>query len=161
MASVSSASVRWAETSAEPSLMPRPDSRRQLSSMDSSESKPGERRQRRLVQRPQGGPGRSPRGGRRGRWLAEVAECRPADGGQCEHRRPAPQNLRSRDRSHGHRLDFDVGASPISVDLQEHGADAQGRALTMGDDDLDLFHAGQCHPMTAGLAPGLSPVAAR
>jgi hypothetical protein len=30
----------------------------------------------------------------------------------------------------------------VSVDLQEHGADAQGRALVMGDDDLDLLHVG-------------------
>jgi hypothetical protein len=30
----------------------------------------------------------------------------------------------------------------IRVDLQEHVPDAQGRALVMGDDDLDLSHAG-------------------
>src|SRR5215831_3622146 len=34
-------------------------------------------RQRRVVQRPYGGTRRGPRGRRRGRWLAEVAECRP------------------------------------------------------------------------------------
>ena len=28
------------------------------------------------------------------------------------------------------------------VDLQEHVAGAQGRALVMGDDDLDLLHVG-------------------
>jgi hypothetical protein len=47
-----------------------------------------------------------------------------------------------------HRLDLDVGAPLISVDLQEHVADAQGRALVMGDDDLDLLHAGHCREMT-------------
>jgi hypothetical protein len=30
----------------------------------------------------------------------------------------------------------------ISVDLQEHVAAAQGRALVMGDDDLDFLHVG-------------------
>jgi len=45
-----------------------------------------------------------------------------------------------RDRRHGHRLDLAVGAGLISVDLQEHAADAQGRALVIGDDDLDLIH---------------------
>jgi hypothetical protein len=30
----------------------------------------------------------------------------------------------------------------MSVDLQEHVTDAQGRALVMGDDDLDLRHVG-------------------
>jgi hypothetical protein len=41
-----------------------------------------------------------------------------------------------RDRRHGHRLDLDVGAPLIRVDLQEHVLDAQGRALAMGDDQL-------------------------
>jgi hypothetical protein len=59
-----------------------------------------------------------------------------------EHRRRAPQDLRSRDRRHRHRLDLDVGARLIGVDLQEHVADAQGRALAVRDDDLDLLHAG-------------------
>jgi hypothetical protein len=52
--------------------------------------------------------------------------------------------LGGRDRRHGHRLGLDVGAGLISVDLQEHIADAQGRALVVGDDDLDLFHVGHC-----------------
>src|SRR5580698_3516331 len=39
-------------------------------------------RQRRVVQRPYCGTRRGPRGRRRGRRLAEVAECRPADGGE-------------------------------------------------------------------------------
>jgi hypothetical protein len=84
-----------------------------------------------------------------------VAECRPADGGEREQRRLPPQNLRGRDRRHRHRLDLDAGAGLISVDLQEHVAYAQGRALAMGDDDLDLFHAGEYRGMTAGVAPGL------
>jgi len=54
--------------------------------------------------------------------------------------RLAPPDLRGRDRRH--RLDLDVGAGLISVDLHEHVADAQGRALVMGDDDLDLRRVG-------------------
>jgi hypothetical protein len=66
--------------------------------------------------------------------------CR--EGGEREHGRLAPQDLRSRDRRHGHRLDLDVGTRLISVDLQEHVTDAQGGTLVMGDDDLDLLHLG-------------------
>jgi hypothetical protein len=61
----------------------------------------------------------------------------------------------------GHRLDLDVGARLIGVDLQEHVADAQGRALVVGGDDLDLIHAGQYRGVTTGVATGLSPAAAR
>ena len=71
-----------------------------------------------------------------------MAECRLWEGGEREHRRLPPQDLRGRDRRHRHRLDLDVGAPLISIDLQEHVADAQGRALAMGDDDLDLLHVG-------------------
>jgi hypothetical protein len=42
--------------------------------------------QRRVVQRPDGGTRRGPRRRRRGRRLAEVAECPPRDSGECEHR---------------------------------------------------------------------------
>jgi hypothetical protein len=42
----------------------------------------------------------------------------------------------------------------ISVDLQEHVADPQGRVLVMGDDDLDLFHAGHYRGIPA-VAAGL------
>jgi len=41
---------------------------------------------------------------------------------------------------HSHRLNLDVGARLISVDLQENVTDAQGRALVMSDDDLDPIH---------------------
>ena len=109
---------------------------------DLVEARAGPWRQRRVVQRPCGGARRGPRRRGRGRWLAEAAECRAGEGGEREHGRLAPQDLGSRDRRHGHRLDLDVGARLIGVDLQEHVADAQGRALAMGDDDLDLFHAG-------------------
>ena len=34
--------------------------------------------------------------------------------------------------------------------------DAQGRPLAMGDDDLDLFHAGHYRGMTADVATGLA-----
>jgi hypothetical protein len=71
------------------------------------------------------------------------------------------KTLRSRDRRHGHRLDLDVGARLISVDLQEHVADAQGRALVMGDDDLDLLHVGHYRGMTTGVTTGLSGATAR
>jgi hypothetical protein len=108
------------------------------------------------VQPPYGGARRCPRGRRRGRRLAEAAECRPADGGEREHGRLAPQDLRSRDRRHRHRLDLDVSVPLIGVDLQEHVADTQGRPLAMGDDDLDLFHAGHYRRMTADVATGLA-----
>jgi hypothetical protein len=104
------------------------------------------------VQHPGGGARRGPRRRRRGRRLAEAAQCPPADGGEREHGRLAPQDLRSRDRRHGHRLDLDVGARLINVDLQEHIADAQGRAIVMGDDDLDLLHAGHYRGMTTDVA---------
>ena len=48
-------------------------------------------------------------------------------------------------------LDLSVDARLIHVDLQEHIADAQGRTLAMGDDDLDLLHVGHHRGMsTAG-----------
>jgi len=78
-----------------------------------------------------------------------MAECRPREGGEREHGRLPPQDLRCGDRRHSHRLDLDVGVPLIRVDLQEHVADAQGRALVMGYDDLDLFHVGQYRGMTA------------
>jgi len=84
-----------------------------------------------------------------------VAECRPWEGGEREHRRLPPQDLGSRDRCHSHRLNLDVGARLISVHLQEHVADAHGRALAMGDDDLDLLHAGHHCGMTTDVANGL------
>src|SRR5215469_17992867 len=52
-------------------------------------------RQRRVVQRPYGGTRRGPRGRRRGRWLAEVAECRPWQGCERERGRLPPQDFRS------------------------------------------------------------------
>jgi hypothetical protein len=106
------------------------------------------------VQHPCGGTGSGPRRRRRGRRLAEAAECRPWEGGEREHGRLPPQDLRSRDRRHTHRLDLDVGARLIRVDLQEHVVDAQGRALVMGDDDLDLAHVGHYRGMTTDVATG-------
>jgi hypothetical protein len=96
---------------------------------DLVEAPAGPWRQRRVVQHPDGGTRRGPRRRRRGRRLAEAAECRPREGGEREHGRLAPQDLRGRDRRQGHRLDLDVDARLIGVDLQEHVADAQGRAL--------------------------------
>ena len=52
-----------------------------------------------------------------------------------------PQDLRSQDRRHGHRLDLDVGARLV-MSIFRYVADAQGRPLVMGDDDLDLVHVG-------------------
>src|SRR5215468_1295128 len=118
-------------------------------------------RQRRVVQHPGGGTRRGPRRRRRGRRFAEAAQCRPGESGEREYRRLPPQDLRSRDRRHGHRLDLDIGARLIGVDLQEHVADAQGRALGVGDDDLDLLHTGHCRGMTTDMATGLSCAAAR
>ena len=110
--------------------------------------------QRRVVQRPDGGSRSGPRRWRRGRRLAEAAECRPWEGGEREHGRLPPQDLRSRDRRHSHRLDLDVGERLIRVDLQEHVVDAQGRTLGMGDDNLDLPHVGHFRGMTTNVATG-------
>ena len=49
----------------------------------------------------------------------------------------------------------------ISVDLQEHVAEAQGRALGMGDADLEVVHAGHYRGMTTDAAPHLSRATAR
>ena len=43
-------------------------------------------------------------------------------------------------RRQGHGLELQVGAGLVSVDLQEHVTDAQGRALAMGNDDLHFVH---------------------
>ena len=64
------------------------------------------------------------------------------ESGEREHGRLPPEDLRGRDRRQSHRLDLDIGTRLISVDLEEHVTDAQGRALLMGDDDLDLLHVG-------------------
>src|SRR5206468_12525488 len=90
------------------------------------------------------------------RRLTEAAQCRAWQGGEREHGWLAPQDLRSRDRRQSHRLDLDVGTRLISVDLQEHVADAQSRALVMGDDDLDLFHVGHYRGTIIDVAAGLS-----
>ncbi len=101
-------------------------------------------RKRGVVQHPNGGTCRGPRRRRRGRRLAEASECPPREGGEREHRRLPPQHLRSRHRCQSHRLNLDLGTRLISVDLEEHVADTQGRPLVMGGDDLDfyLFHVG-------------------
>ncbi len=65
----------------------------------------------------------------------------PREGSEREHGRLPPHDVRGRDGRHRHRRDLAVGAGLIGVDLQEHVPDAQGRALTMGDDNLDLLHA--------------------
>jgi hypothetical protein len=123
---------------------------------DRVEAPTGPWRQRRVVQHPCGGTGRGPRRRRRGRRLTEAAECRPWEDGEREHGRLPPQDLRSRDRRHSHRLDLDVGARLIRVDLQEHVVDAHGRALVMGDDDLDLPHVGHYRGMATDIGTGLS-----
>ena len=108
------------------------------------EASTGPWRRRRVVQHPYGGTRRRPRRRRRGRRLPEAAERRPREGAEREHGRLAPQDFRSRDRRHPHRLDLDVGPRLVSVDLQEHLADAERRAVVVGDDDLDLIHVGHC-----------------
>jgi hypothetical protein len=85
-----------------------------------------------------------------GRRLAEAAERSPGERGKSEHGRFAPEDLRGRDRHHGHRLELDVGACLVAVYLQEHVPDAR----LMGDDDLYLFHAGH----DRGEPPPESPV---
>jgi hypothetical protein len=108
------------------------------------------------VQHPYRGTRCGPRRRRRGRRLAEAAECRPWEGGERQYGWLPPQDLRGRDRRHSHRLDLDVGARLISVDLEEHVADAHRRALVMGHDDLDVFHGGHCRDMTIDVSSGLS-----
>ena len=71
----------------------------------------------------------------------EAAERPPPEGGECEHGWLPPQDLGRRDRCPGHRLDLDVDARLIGVDLEEHVADAQRRALAVGDEDRDLVWA--------------------
>ena len=51
-------------------------------------------------------------------------------------------HFRSRDRRHRHCLDLDVCARLISVDLQEHIADAQRHAIVARKDDLGLPRSG-------------------
>ena len=80
---------------------------------------------------------------RRGGRVPSLGRRRARARAACAHRTSGVE-----DRRHGHRLDLDVGARLISVDLQEHVADAQGRALVMGDDDLDLLHVGHYRGMT-------------
>jgi hypothetical protein len=104
------------------------------------EASTGPWRQWRVVVRADCGTCGRPRRRRRGRRLAEVAEGRPRESGEREHGRLPPQDFRGRDGCHRHRLDLDVSARLIGVDFQEHVADPQGRALAMGDDNLDLLH---------------------
>ncbi len=87
-----------------------------------------------------GGPCRR----RRGRRRPEAAERPSWEGSEREQRRFAPQDLWGWDRGPGHRFDLGVGACLIGVDFQEYVAGAQGRALVMGDDNFDFFHAGDC-----------------
>ena len=62
------------------------------------------------------------------------------NGGERERRRLPPEDFRCRDGRHRHRLDLHIGAPLISVDLQEHVADAQRHAIVVGKDDLDPIH---------------------
>ncbi len=94
-------------------------------------------RQRSVVQHSDGGACRGPSRRRCGRRFAEVAESRPCEGREREHGWLAPEHLRSRNRCQSHRFDLDLGARLISVDLEVHVADTQGRPLAMGDDDLN------------------------
>jgi hypothetical protein len=48
--------------------------------------------------------------------------------------------VRGRDWGDRHFLGLDLGAGLVSVDLLEHVADAHGRAIVMGDDNLDDLH---------------------
>jgi hypothetical protein len=74
-------------------------------------------RQRRVVQLADGSTGGGPCDRRGGRRLCEAAERLPPNGSERERGRLAPQDLRRRDRRHRHRLDLDVGAPLIGVDL--------------------------------------------
>jgi len=78
----------------------------------------------------------------RGRRLLKAAECLPREGSEREHGRLPPHDVRGRDGCQRLRRDLAIGRGLIGVDLQEHVADVQGRALTICDDNLDLLHAG-------------------
>ena len=73
-------------------------------------------------------------------------------GRRARARRLPPQDFRSRDRSQSHRLDLDAGSRLVSVDLQEHVANVKGRAVLVGDHDLDLPHAAHSRRWTIGVA---------
>jgi hypothetical protein len=83
-----------------------------------------------------------------------VAECYSREGGERERRRLPPKNLRSRHRRNRHRLHLDVEARLIGVDLHEHVANAQGRALVMGDDELHLLRGDDTFSTSAIIAVG-------
>jgi hypothetical protein len=86
------------------------------------------------------------------RWRCDAVSSRLRPGGEREHGRLAPQHFRRRDRRHPHRLDLDVGSRLVRVDLQEHLTDAEGRAVVVGDDDLDLIHVGHCSGRAATMS---------
>jgi hypothetical protein len=71
-----------------------------------------------------------------------MAECRPGDSGECKHKWIPPKDVRGRHWRHRHCFDLDIGAGLVGVDLQEHIADRQDRAVAVGDDNLDWIHAG-------------------
>ena len=77
------------------------------------------------------------------RWpSAAPGRAASASAGGLRHR-----SAGSGDRSQAHRLDLDIEASLISVDLHEHIADAQGRPFVMGDDDFHLLSRGEPDPV--------------
>lgn len=99
-------------------------------------------RHRRVVQRPDDGTGRRPRGRRRGRRLTETAQRGPTYRGEREHGGLVPQHLGGGDGDDAHHLGLGFETRRIGVDLEEDVSDAKGRALFMGDDDLNLCHVG-------------------
>ncbi len=121
----------------------------------------GPGRQRRVVQGPDRRTRRLPRRRGGGGRPAQAAERPAREGGDREHGWPVPEHLGRRDGRQRHRPGLDPGARPVGVHLQEHVADAQGRPLGMGDDDLDLVHGGLVHggqyPGAATGPPGISP----
>jgi hypothetical protein len=66
-----------------------------------------------------------------------------------------PSSTRFQDGSHRHRLDLDIRASLISIDFQENVADAQGRAIVMGNDNLNLFHVGHSRGKRCSMGPSM------
>lgn len=89
-----------------------------------------------------GGTRSGPGGSRRARRDTETAKRPPREGAERQNRWGSPQDSRGGNRRQRHRLDLDIGTGLVSVDLQEDGANAQGRPLTMGNDDFDLLCVG-------------------
>jgi hypothetical protein len=72
-------------------------------------------------------------------------KCGPWESCECEDGRLSPEDLWRRDRRHGHGLGCDVGATLISVDLEEHVTDAQRHPIVMSRTTSGVLYHGARH----------------